>query len=344
MLESRPISPDDSHFRDQLEGYLEAILQREVPLKDWDGHKTLPVFLTRLYRFFETRTGQTPLLFMWARPASEHTPAEINKHVDLARRGFDGIVVYSAERLTARSRARLIAGGVAFAVPGNQLFIPELATDLREYFRAPKPERPDKLSPSAQLFLFFHLLQDKPARPWTPTELTGPLQYSIMTTSRAFDELAAVGLARVERHGRRKLLSFRSERRSLIDVSKTLLIRPERQLNHVRWRKRPPDLPLAGEHALARFSDLSPPTTPPVYAVAPQQLRDLLAVGWADRSEAAYDSDGALATWRYDPGILARNQVIDPLSLFAQFWDDPDERLSMAVDRLLSSRFPSPAQ
>ena len=27
--------------------------------------------------------------------------------------------------------------------------------------------------------------------------------------------------------------------------------------------------------------------------------------------------------------------MVDPLSLFAQFWDDPDEQLSMAVDRLL---------
>ena len=335
MLESHRISSDNSHHRDHLEGYLEAILQREVPLRDWDGHEALPVFLNRLYQFFETRTGPTPLLFMWAGQTAEHTPAEIRKHLDLAKRGFDGIVVYSAERLTARSRARLIAAGVAFAVPGNQLFIPELATDLREHFRAPKPERPNKLSPSTQLFLFFHLLQDEPARPWTPTELTEPLRYSIMTTSRAFDELAAVGLARVERHGRRKLLSFRSEGRLLIDVSKTLLIRPERRLNHVRWRNHPPDLPLAGEHALARFSDLSPPTTPPVYAVTLQQLRDLLAVGWADQREAAYDSDGALATWRYDPRILARNQVVDPLSLFAQYWDEPDERLSMAVDRLL---------
>ena len=335
MLENRHIPSDRNQYRDRLEGYLEAILQRDVPLQDWVGHKALPVFLTRVYQFFETRTGQTPLLFMSAGPTDKHTPSEITKHLDLVKPEFDGIVVYSAERLTAGSRARLIAAGVAFAIPGNQLFVPELATDLREHFRGPKPERPDKLSPSAQLVLFFHLLKDEQARSWTPTELTEPLQYSIMTMSRAFDELAAVGVARIERRGRRKLLSFRSEGRLLIDASKTLLIRPERRVDHVRWRKQPPDLPLAGEHALARFSDLSPPASPPVYAVTPAQMRDLLAVGWADQREADYDSDGALATWRYDPRILTRNQIVDPLSLFAQFWDDPDERLSMAVDRLL---------
>ena len=253
----------------------------------------------------------------------------------MAKPEFDGIVVYSAERLAARFRARLIEGGVAFAVPGNQLFVPELATDLREHFRGPKPQRPDRLSPSGQLVLFFHLLEGEQARQWTPTELTEPLRYSIMTMSRAFDELAAVGLAQIERRGRKKLLSFRAEGRLLIDSAKTLLIRPARRLDHIRWLKEPPGLPLAGEHALARLSDLSPPSAPPVYAVTPEQMRDFLADGWAVPREADYDSDATLATWRYDPRVLARNGLVDPLSLFAQFWDDPDERMSMAVDRLL---------
>ena len=335
MLDNRHTPSDRDNYRDWLEGYLEAILQHDVPLKDWDGPEALPAFLARLYQFFETRIGQTPLLFMSASHTAKHTPAEIRKHLELVKEGFDGIVVYSAERLTSVFRSRLIAAGLAFVVPGNQLFVPELAMDLREHFRAPKPDRSDKLSPSAQLVLFFHLIKGGQARPWTQTELTKPLRYSIMTINRAFDELATVGLARIERRGRRKLLSFCSEGRLLIDVSKTLLIRPERRLDHVRWRKQLPDLPLAGEHALARFSDLSPPAAPPVYAVTSKQMRDLLARGWAERREADHDFDGSLATWRYDPRILARNQIVDPLSLFAQFWDDPDERLSMAVDRLL---------
>ena len=335
MLEYRQFPPDSAHYRERLEGYLEAILQRDVPLNEWDGHKRLPVFLARLYRFLETRIGHTPLLFMAARQAGNHTPAEIRNHVDLANLEFDGVVAYSAERLTASFRARLVATGVAFAVPGNQLYVPELAMDLREHFRGPRPERPDKLSPSAQLVLFFHLLRNKREQPWTPTELAELLPYSTMTVGRAFDELAATGLASVERRGRNKLLSFHAQGRLLVDMAKTLLIRPERRLDHVRWLQEPPELPLAGEHALARLSDLNPPATPPMFAATAIQMRDFLAAGRAESREAAHDSDGTLEIWRYDPSILARNHVVDPLSLFAQFWDDPDERLSMAVDRLL---------
>lgn len=334
-LEYRQTPSDSSQYRERLERYLEAILQRDVPLREWDGRERLPVFLTRLYRFFETRIGHTPLLFMAARQAGNHTPAEMRKHVDLVNPEFDGVVVYSAERLTASFRARLIATGVAFAVPGNQLYVPQLATDLREHFRGPRLERPDKLSPSAQLVLFFHLLRNEREQPRTPTELAALLPYSTMTVGRAFDELAAAGLAHVERHGRKKLLWFRAEGRLLVDTAKTFLIRPERRLDHVRWLQEPPELPLAGEHALARLSDIDPPATPPVFAVTPGQVRDFLADGRAETSEAAYDSDGTLETWRYDPSVLARNHIVDPLSLFAQFWDAPDERLSTAIDRLL---------
>ena len=335
MLENQQTVSDRDQYRTRLEGYLETVLRRSVCLQDWGGHERLPVFLPRLYRFFETRIGQTPLLFMCVRRSEEHTPTDIAKHLDLTKSEFDGIVLYSAERLTAGFRARLISGGVAFAVPGNQLFVPELATDLREHFRAPKPERPDKLSPSAQVVLFFHLLKGKRKQVWTPTELAEPLRYSIMTTSRALNELASVGLAWTERRGRKKQLSFRAEGRLLIDAAKTLLIRPERRLDYVRWVNKPPDLPLAGEHALARLSDLSPPSTPPIYAVTPTQERELLAAGQAYLGTANYDSDGALGIWRYDPRVLAESHMVDPLSLFAQFWDHPNERVSMAADRLV---------
>ena len=157
MLEDQHIVAHRERNRERLEAYLEIVLQRGVELQDWVGHGRLPVFLTRLYQFFESRIGQTPILFMFAEETGEHTPAEIAKHLDLVRPEFDGIVVYSAERLAAGFRARLVAGGVAFAVPGNQLFVPELATDLREHFRGPKPERTEKtvaIGPACSLLSF----------------------------------------------------------------------------------------------------------------------------------------------------------------------------------------------
>ena len=334
MLVQQQITPESDRNRERLEGYLTNVLQRGICLRDWAEYEKLPVFLAHLYGFFETRIGQTPLLFMYAREGG-HTPAEVMKHLGRAMEAFDGMVVYAADRLTAGFRARLIAAGAAFAIPGNQLFIPQLATDLRERFRGAKPGKPEKLSPSAQLVLLFHLLKREKEGQLTPTDLMDRFHYSIMTVSRAFDELAAAELARIEKRGRKKFLSFSAEGRMLIDKAKPLLISPERQVVSVRWMGETPDLPLAGLHALARRSGLSPPSAPPVYAVTKRQMHKLLTAGIADPTELDYESDGALGIWRYDPRILSRGNVVDPLSLFAQFRDDPDERLSMAADQLL---------
>ena len=299
MLEDWQIVAHREQNREQLEAYLETVLQRGVALQDWDGHGLLPVFLTRLYQFFESRIAQTPLLFMFAEETGEHTPAEIAKHLDLVRPEFDGIVVYSAERIAAGFRARLVAGGVAF---GGSQATSYLCRSWQRICASTtggrKPERADKLSPSAQLVLFFHLLEGGQRRQWTPTELAKPLGYSIMTMSRALEELAVFGLARIERRGRKKLLWFLAEGRLLIEEARTLLIRPERRRDCVRWLKHPPDLPLAGEHALACFSDLNPPSAPLVYAVTQAQRQDLLVDGWAELEEAECSADGTLATWK----------------------------------------------
>ena len=40
-------------------------------------------------------------------------------------------------------------------------------------------------------------------------------------------------------------------------------------------------------------------------------------------------------TWTYDPAGLSVTSIVDPLSLYAQFRSHPDERVSMAAERLL---------
>ena len=335
MLETQRSLTESDRNRERLEKYLANVLQSSICLRDWTWQERLPVFLAHLYGFFETRIGSTPLLFMYARKEGEHTPAEVAKHCKRVTMVFDGIVVYSADRLPAGFRARLIAAGIAFAVPGNQLFVPELATDLREHFRGLRTTKPNKLSPSAQLVLFHHLLKEEMLRSSAPTELAERLEYSTMTVSRAFDELDAAGLAKVEKRGRMKFLSFSAQGRSLIKMAKSLLINPERRLVHVRWAKEPKKLPLAGLHALARRSDLNPPSGPPVYAVTRKNWHEFLDDGLADPAETQYDSDGAFEIWKYDPRLLSQDDVVDPLSLFAQYWDNPDERVSAAADQLL---------
>ena len=57
------------------------------------------------------------------------------------------------------------------------------------------------------------------------------------------------------------------------------------------------------------------------------------AVVEVDETEA----ESGVETWSYDPAGLSDGRLVDPLSLYAQFRDYSDERVSMAAEKLLES-------
>lgn len=150
MLSTKGEGRPEPALEDDLGRYLETTLHTTVRLKQWAEQSALPIFLTTLYQFRKAVIAKRQCLFMLANEGAETTPNEIAKHVGLVQARFDGVVVYVRPGLTSTERARLIEAGVPFIAPGNQLYIPQLAMDLRDYFRAPKKRRPDHLSPAAQ--------------------------------------------------------------------------------------------------------------------------------------------------------------------------------------------------
>src|SRR5207244_12122486 len=99
-------------------------------------------------------------------------------------------------------------------VPGNQLYLPDLGIDLREYFRSGAgDDRAVTLTPSAQAMLICSLL----ARPWSqvlhPATIARDLDYTVMTASRAASDPVAEGLADSENKkqaGRPLYLTFKA--------------------------------------------------------------------------------------------------------------------------------------
>ena len=314
-----------------LQRYLEDTLHEPARVNALDGAPSLPSFLSRMYSFLEGHVAGRRCIFL-ATADNTATPSDIAKHVALVRPTVDAIVVFVAPWLSAHNRSRLIGQGVPFVVPGKQLYIPDLAMDLRERFRTAKPRRAPGLSPAAQAVLFHRLLRlDQTAT--TPSLVAVQLHYSAMSTGRAFDELVGAGLAHTERHGKERHIRFQAEGRQLLDTAHDLLRSPVRTEKFVRDAHAPPPLKHAGESALAELTDLSPPPLP-AFAVAASewkivaQTHELVET---DRDRASH----IVETWSYDPAALSTAHIVDPLSLYAQFRDHRDERVSMAAERLL---------
>ncbi|MCK4867349.1 MAG: hypothetical protein KAT39_04810 [Alphaproteobacteria bacterium] len=320
-------------FPEALERYLGETLHDRVSVDAIEGTISVPTFLERSYRFYKARIIGRQCVLIAARENAA-TPADIAKHVSLVRSAVDTIVIFAAPSLSAHNRSRLIAQGVAFVVPGNQLYIPELAMDLREYFRAPKPRGAKGLSPAAQA-VFFHYLLRLDEYATTPSAIAKRLRYSAMSIGRAFDDLVAVGLVKSEKRGKERHIYFTADRRELMESARPLLRSPVRSVKHVRNDRPVPNLKLAGETALAKLTNLTPPRTETFAVLASdwKMIAEILDFIEVDEFEETF----AVETWSYDPAGLSYGPVVDPLSLYAQFRDHRDERISMAAERLLEN-------
>ena len=207
----------------QLERYLHDDLGVGVNTTPWRGKERLPHFLKELYGFAELNLlGRHCLLVIDTAPA-EQSPAALRKHLDLIQTKQKADVVYVRARITAYNRKRLIEHKVPFIVPGNQMYLPTLAIDLREHFRSLRSELPT-LSPSTQAVIIHTLLRKVEVR--TPLEMAQRLGYSAMTMTRAFDELEAAKLAEVTIRGKERCLRFTGRGQELWTKALPLLRSP----------------------------------------------------------------------------------------------------------------------
>jgi hypothetical protein len=317
-----------------LERYLTKVLHVQVHVDALEEPPAgLPAFLERAYAFFGASIAGRPCLIL-AAGEDMASISDIAKHIRLVRAvAGDMIVVFAATSLSASSRSRLVERGVPFVVPENQLYIPDLALDLREHFRAPRPASPDGgLSPAAQAVLFLHLLRlDEEAA--SPSFYADRLRYTAMSIGRAFDELIALSLAEDDRYSKQRHIHFKLPARPLLDAARNHLRSPVRGVHYVKSGGTSASMKLAGETALAELTDISRPQLD-TYAVAASSWKQLLK----DRYFTETDKDDAefrVETWSYDPSGLTAKPTVDPLSLYAQFKDNSDERIAGAAEQLL---------
>lgn len=260
------------------------------------------------------------------------TPDSIARDVNCIKRGLESLTIAVLPAITSADRSRLIQRGVPFIVAESQLYIPQLALDLRETFKAPVAVYKGGLTPATQV-VFFHGALAGLAET-TPTAIAMALDYTPMSAGRAIDELAAHGLGEVERVGREKVYRLGDPRTAIIK-SRELLQPPARGVYGVRFGKRRPKMLQAGETALSALTGTEIEALP-TFAI-PSLGREAFFKDHAIESHwELEDAHAIIETWRYDPWILTKGPEVDPLSLYAQFWKNPDPLLSEAATELLT--------
>jgi hypothetical protein len=317
-----------------VRAYLKDALGMDAPATLWSGAGSVPYFLVDAYELKALAILDRPVLLAIDKRADRPGLASIRAQIDKIREVTGLPVLYAVKALASYERKRLIEQRVSFVVPGNQLYLPDLGVDLREYFRKPTAQPQSEISPAAQAMLIAVLLGTPWRGEWEPAEVLGRLGYTPMTASRASRELVAAGIASSDSVGRVRRLKTERSARETWEHSKALLRSPiKRRVCVLPTRDLTlPELRLTGLSALARQSMLVEPSWS-TYAVSSSQWKLALEQGAKTVPEP---EPGALQLelWNYSPALVPASELVDPLSLILSLQSDADDRVQQAVAEL----------
>jgi len=316
-----------------FERHLKENLDITATTKKWEGVDSLPFFLRDSYTFYAVSLLNTPCLLMVARDNHEQTPAIIRKQMLQVQAKWVGEVIYLCSSVSAYNRKRLIEQKVPFVVPGNQMYLPMLGIDLREHFRQIRSAAPGKLSPSTQAVVLHALLHGP--KDYTPSRLANQLGYTVMTLTRAFDELVSLGLGEVVTEGRERVLRFSDGKKDLWQRSREFMRSPVKR----RIIIRPPEQKwcgvFAGLTALAHFTLLASPSIP-VYAVGLDDWKSMKLINAIVELPAAEPQSHEVEIWNYSPLLFkGEDDVVDRFSLYLSLQDNVDERVQSALEKMM---------
>lgn len=319
--------------------HLHEVLGIEVPgAKPWVHANELPYFLQDAFQFSELELLGQPVVLAMRRVEAKQSLSEVRIWLDKVKAVAGQPAVYVTDALASYERRRLIEQKVPFIVPGNQLYLPDLGLDLREYFRH-RTLATEALSPSAQAMLFTALLRQPWQSDWRPAEVAAALGYTPMTQSRAVKELTANGLASAYTVGRSRWLRMELPPDQLWERAKPLLRTPVKRVlwvappgGFVHWHRR-----IAGVSALARYSMLTEPKWP-VYAMSAADWKAATDAGVRELPELDMGAQ-EWQLWSYSPALMPDATTVDPLSLSLSLEDNADDRIQLALDEL-KGQFP----
>ncbi|ART52415.1 hypothetical protein CBP34_13170 [Acidovorax carolinensis] len=315
-----------------VQHYLHETLGVFLPkYQPWVRRDELPYFLHDAFDFWEVELlGRTVLVAM-DRSRNPSSISDIRLRMDKVSSVAGYPAVYVTNTLASYERKRLIEQKVPFIVPGNQLYLPDLGIDLREYFRQRTNSAQSPISPSAQAMLITALLRPHWNPEWHPSEAAARLGYTSMTLSRAVRELTATGIASVRKVGRAQYLHLEFPPQETWERVRPMLRSPVQRTIWIR-HEFGPNLPkrLAGLSALAHHSMLAEPQQP-VYAVNRAAWNALNASAQSDGPAPGYLE---CQLWNYSPALQQDSETVDPLSLMLSLQDSTNERVQGALDEL----------
>ncbi len=323
-----------------LAEYISQVYKPCSVVGGWPVAKDLPLYLQGGWEYQILQLDGHECLLMLDEHDQQDTALRLKKTLQKVSSHFKGPVIYGVRELASYNRKRLIDQGIAFVVPGKQLYLPFMALDLRENFAAEQRGDVTKIGACAQqliLVRLFGLWQEHESA----KALAEKLGVSNMTVSRAYRELSELGLAQVITVGRSNQLVFDQDVDDLWKLAAPNLASPIKRevwINIEQFEKHSGYFQLsAGEEALAHQGMLGLPKER-CYAIAAADWNSIKR-RTGIKEQVRVDDAILIQLWRYDPSWITEYdkciESVDRISLYLSLKNQEDERIHIALEEMM---------
>jgi len=302
-------------------------LDLEIKYENWSREKELPLFMRDSYSFQYAVVESCPCIFVF----SEKTLSNISvlkRHKVQIQKIEKLPVVFVLKHISEFRRKAFVENKLPFIVDGKMSYLPFIGTYMVHGLDRDE-KMLTKFMPSAQLAFFYYLysLQNE----LSLVKLSEKLPFSAMTMTRAVKQLVEVNLFQTYKDGVKVILQGNNARQQLYEQALPFLKSPVKFTGYLERKSLTEEFMLAGISALAEYSMLNPEPCN-TYAIK---------IGSIDQRKLQQEfideeKQVRVEIWQYDPHILGKNGIVDPLSLAMSLREVSDERVEQAVDEMLT--------
>lgn len=244
------------------------------------------------------------------------------------------VIVFDSLRLNQREV--LIKNKIPFIVPRTQLFIPYPPISLTEIEKREKIIS-DKFKKSTQVVFAFLLINE--IDNINAHRIAEKLGYSVTTANRALNELVDKELIVQKNNGTRKKYII-LDKMEYWNRGKLFLFNPISDAFLLMKNKVSLDdsrLYKSGDTALCEYSDNFDENTnlEKHFACGANDFPDLRNDSLPAFIDLSMSNFVAIETLVYNPALLAKDNKIDPVTLYAQYAEKHDERIEIAFDEII---------
>jgi hypothetical protein len=315
----------------EVVNYINEVLGARVTYKKIapEKLKNLPFFLAKGYDFGEIRLYNLKIVLLSVK--GDFTTEVLRTHLTKVQSILNAVVVAVIPQVDAYKRLRLIEKRVPFIVPGRQMYMPDLLISLKEYGNSQvEDQQPANMQPAAQFILLYHLQVD-PLEGLNLGTIAQKLGYNPMTITRAAFYFHNTGLCKIE-GTKEKFLKFEKTKRELWDIAEPKMTNPINKTQFYTGYTLHESLKKTNMNALAHYTDLN---DEPIDYLAMRPGFGKFIVGVNLEPIDPMEGNVCIEEWKYDPELLTNTEYVDPLSLYLCFRENKNERIEMALEKLL---------